>query len=184
MNEHINARVNDAYLQLLIDAGADKIPHSGRTLLDHLIATCRLLADWRNPAHVCTAGLFHSIYGTRTFRVRAIDHSERRRVRRVIGQRAEQLAYLFGACDRDCFFLMLDEQPVLLHDKVQDQAISVSRDTLHALIEVEVANILEQVPYKKRISPVVRDTYRRQCETARPVISDAAYRHYQKTFAE
>ena len=44
--------------------GADEIPHSGRTLLEHLVGVFNILKDMDVAQHVQDAGLYHSIYGT------------------------------------------------------------------------------------------------------------------------
>ena len=51
----------------------DRVPvkgmeHFGRPFREHLIGTHDLLDQWQNSENVCLAGLFHSVYGTKTFR--------------------------------------------------------------------------------------------------------------------
>ena len=60
--------MKDLYRDFLISLDANKTRHSGRTLFDHLKGVHDLLRDWDNEYHVCIAGLFHSIYGTNTFK--------------------------------------------------------------------------------------------------------------------
>jgi hypothetical protein len=79
----------------LEQAGARRIAHSGATLLDHLIGVAAILADWGCDAHVCRAGLLHSVYGTATFDGALFDGSHRDRIASVAGARAEALAWLF-----------------------------------------------------------------------------------------
>src|SRR3989449_11739273 len=91
---------SERYLTLLHESGAQALPHSGRTLLDHLVGTYRILRDWGNAEPICAGGLFHSIYGTNVFRRQAIKPWERDRVRAVIGAEAEQYAHLFCSVNR------------------------------------------------------------------------------------
>jgi hypothetical protein len=49
---------------------ADRMPHSGRSLLDHLVGTRQLLVDGGARPPVCNAGLIHFVYGTRAGRHR------------------------------------------------------------------------------------------------------------------
>ena len=44
----VTGEIDERYLSLLHASGADKLAHSGRTLLDHLVGTYRLLKDWGN----------------------------------------------------------------------------------------------------------------------------------------
>jgi hypothetical protein len=85
--------------------GADKVGHSGRTLYEHLKGTHDLLLRWGALRHVRLAGLFHSIYGTKTFRHQCLEPTLKNRelVAELIGQKAEQLAYLFCTADRPHF---------------------------------------------------------------------------------
>ena len=50
---------------------------------------------------VCFAGLFHSIYGTKYFRHETT--SDRNSIRKLIGERAERLAWKFCELDRNNF---------------------------------------------------------------------------------
>ncbi len=151
------------------------MPHSGRTLLDHLRGTYELLTHWGSHEVTRIAGLFHSIYGTQTFAHALLDRSQRSYVRSVIGATTEHLVFLFSTCDRDSFFANIGATNISLLNKVNGELLEVSPETLSALVEIEVANTLEQIPHKKRISPKVMDIYERQCKAAKPVIPDAAF---------
>jgi hypothetical protein len=90
----------DRSVQVLTVRGARDIPHSGRTLLDHLVGTYRVLSAWGQREAVCLAGLFHSCYGTEAFAPALFGADEREDVRDVIGAAAEQIAHVFGTADR------------------------------------------------------------------------------------
>lgn len=108
-------------------AHADAVRHSGRSLYDHLCGTHALLEQWGNCRPVCTAGLFHSIYGTAMFRHASWPLTDRNTIRELIGPDAEELVYLFCTQERP-------------------QAFFITPDTsiLQALREIEAANLLEQ----------------------------------------
>ena len=175
-------RLNGAYWQLLHHVGAHQVPHSGRTLLDHLRGTYELLTQWGSNEATCVAGLFHSIYGTKTFAHSLLDHSQRSYVRSMIGAATEQLVFLFSTTDRDSFFENIGVEDISLLNNVDGELVEVSPDTLSALVEIEVANTLEQIPHKNRISSKVMDIYARQCKAAKPVISDQAFRQCVRVF--
>ena len=106
-----------AAMTLLREAGADRVPHSGRTLLDHLVGTADLLASWGAPPRVELAGLVHSVYGTGSFGEAPLAQADRDRVIAAVGPEAEHLADLFCRMDRP-----------FLEDAVSGQSPLLSRD--------------------------------------------------------
>ncbi|HUQ40416.1 MAG TPA: hypothetical protein VM030_09690 [Acidimicrobiales bacterium] len=134
-----------AHLALLESLSTDEQPHSGRTLLEHLVGTRDLLVAWGNPDHVCAGGLFHSIYGTAYYRVQSASLDRRGEVAAVIGAAAEELAYLFCVTDRPAFFTEIAAAEPTLEDRVHGTSVPVSHSVLRHLIEIEVANVVEQV---------------------------------------
>lgn len=115
---------HDYLRNYLISLDANKTAHSGRTLYEHLKGVHDLLRDWDNPRHVCLAGLFHSIYGTNTFK--HVSLRDRGELVKKIGLRAETLVHLFSTADRP-FFNTVDDK-------------SFRRE----LLEIEAANLFEQ----------------------------------------
>lgn len=136
--------IEQKYLDLLHELTADESPHSGRTLLEHLTGTYELLEQWGNPKDVCIAGLFHSIYGTQYYTVQSTSLSDRKRIVDVIGARPEELAFLFCTTDRISFFTQADQASPMLVDTTTAKSVPVNDDTLRALIEIEIANRIEQ----------------------------------------
>lgn len=99
--------------------------HSGRKLIDHLVGTADLLAQWNCEMDVVLAGLCHSVYGTDSFHTVTIDPSRRDEVRALIGERAEQLAWEFG-------------------NRKNPRIVSFIRNNEIDLILIECANLIEQ----------------------------------------
>ena len=83
--------------------GAGAAGHSYRVLLDHLRGTRALLSQWGAREAVQDAGLFHSVYGTETYRHVTLPLDLRGQVRALIGEEAEGLAYVFGAMTKESF---------------------------------------------------------------------------------
>lgn len=134
-----------AHFELLRASGAHRAPHSGRSLLAHLAGTHDLLASWGAPRCVRLAGLFHSIYGTNAFRRQSIPFEERPRVSALIGVEAERLAYLFCAVDRPR--ALIDAWrcgAFLLRERLSGTDLPIEASELHALLEIECANLIEQ----------------------------------------
>ena len=135
-------------LERLLDSyGTAAAPHTGRSLRDHLIGTFELLKAWGNDHDVCFAGLFHSIYGTEVYIHRSAELGDRDTIRRAIGDHAEELAYLFCACDRRSMLSNVDRADAfMLQDRFTNQEVCLDRGTLAALVEIAFANELEQLP--------------------------------------
>ncbi len=142
--------MNARHMTLLEQLDAHVTSHSRRTLLDHLQGTHDLLVEWGNEPNICVAGLFHSVYGTYAFDKRSADMSMRDEIRNVIGAEAERLVYLFCVTDRRCFYEHLGESRFCLRDIVHDRDLDLDGNTLSALIEIEVANILDQIPHRSQ----------------------------------
>lgn len=149
-------------VDLLRRLHADETPHTGRSLIDHLIGTYRLLESWGNSRPICLAGLFHSIYGTNIFLFRSARLDQRCEVRAVIGETAERLAYLFCTSERPLALLRALLQPHLgLPDMTDGTPRTIEPRELSALLEIEVANFLEHPEDREviaQISQIIRST--------------------------
>ena len=81
-------------IQYLENIGADEVMHNEKyTLLNHLIGVNNILKKLNAPEYIQDAGLFHSVYGTTFFKPKMVQ--DRDEVKRLIGEEAEELAYLF-----------------------------------------------------------------------------------------
>lgn len=166
--------IDQKYIDSLTALGTDTTPHSGRTLFDHLKGVHDLLQEWDNPEAVCLAGLYHSIYGTQAFKIKTVELDRRDSVKAVIGETAEQLAYLFGISDRKSFYP--DHQgtmPLQIHDLVHDTKVDVSDEQVTQLIEIEAANYLDQfeavmASFPKERVLVAMDRFLRHSERLSP----------------
>ncbi|MGJ4729260.1 DUF6817 domain-containing protein [Luteimonas sp. SDU101] len=133
----------DRVRKFLAARGADQVPHSGRTLLEHLVGTSELLRSWGCSEQVCAAGLLHSVYGTNAFRAVTVDPSERRAVAAVAGTEAESLAYLFATSDRPGAFLAAVRGREL-RNRLTGEPARASLEALTNLVQIECANLIEQ----------------------------------------
>jgi len=132
-----------AHTGLLVSLKTRDHYHSERSLYDHLLGTWTLLRHWNQPNAVCTAGLFHSIYGVHNRHARADRFARRDAIRAVIGTEAERLVYLFCSLPQGSY---LSSTPAGLR-RVEQQV----------LIEIEVANLIEQTPWVPRFHQETRD---------------------------
>jgi len=121
--------------------------HSNQSLLDHLIGTRAILLDWNADDSLAAAGLFHSVYGTESFRQEAVPVALRPQVREVIGERAEELAYTFGAMAKETFATSVERgTDFWVEDRHTGDRIQMDTGQWSALCELVVANWLEQRP--------------------------------------
>jgi hypothetical protein len=145
-----------------------QIRHSGRDFHTHLKGTHDLLKAWGNPAEICHAGLFHSVYGTTSFKRKVVPLDRRDIVRALIGPHAEFLVYVFCVTRRPAAFLALADSAagqLVVHDRYAQQPIALSPQDLDGLLEIEAANLCEQggrvsaslrVLLRSRISPAAK----------------------------
>lgn len=120
--------------------------HSGGLLIDHLVGVRNQLRSWDCAEYVCRAGLFHSVYGTESYRHQTVSEIERPRIREIIGEEAEGLVQSFCRLRTREYLAGLriaeiGEAPVRLETR--------DADLLHLI----VANWLEQFP---RLRPLHR----------------------------
>ncbi|HYC47489.1 MAG TPA: hypothetical protein VED01_18600 [Burkholderiales bacterium] len=125
------------------------LSHSGRSFLEHLYETSRVLAAWGMPASVCRAGFLHSAYATSFYPHALFDLSERDRVRRLIGREAESLVYRFCTMDRRGYWDMLAKArpsgTLYYADRVRNGApVRISLTAVQRLLMIESANVAEQ----------------------------------------
>jgi hypothetical protein len=132
----------------LLGMGIDKVPHTHKTYLGHLIAVYKLMEARGCDEEVCQAGMFHSIYGTEKFQGFKLSLERRSEVRALIGERAERLAYLNCAMDRASFdrAVLQETGPYRLVDRLTGQEVVLSEGDLADLCRVHLYDWLEQVP--------------------------------------
>jgi len=119
--------LRDRIQRFLAEHKVDQIPHSGRTLADHLLQTYDLLKNAGQSDAVCSAGALHSIFGTNIFKIVTIPLSDKHLVVDLVGQAAADLIEEFSQIDR----------PALLES-------SVIREQNLELCTIEAANLVEQ----------------------------------------
>ena len=128
---------------------AAALRHSGRSFLEHLLCTWRILADWQMPVSVCRAGFLHSAYSTSSYTEALFGFDQRDTVRRLIGHDAEELVFRFCAMDRGGYWdeLARHRAPARLtyRDRTCGGArVRIARAKLARLLMIESANIAEQ----------------------------------------
>jgi hypothetical protein len=105
-------------IDFLESIGCGETEHSGRTLLEHLIGTYKILDEGFAPLHVCDAGLFHSVYGTSYFKPKTISLDNRDIVKDIIGEEAENLVFMFCVISPPRFENIMSLQDGQLRDEL------------------------------------------------------------------
>ena len=137
----------DNQLRFLREAQTQSMAHTEGALLDHLLGTRQLLIDWEAFPAVCDAGLFHSVYGTEHYEPAAIPLSMRADVRRLIGDDAELLAWLFCAMRRETFDQNLSRMgELMVQHRVSAEWLPLTTAQFHDLVTMTFANTLEAFP--------------------------------------
>ena len=108
-------------IDFLESIGCGETMHSGRTLLEHLIGVYKVLDEGFAPLHVCDAGLFHSVYGTAYFKPKTISLDNRDIVKGIIGEEAENLAFMFCVIPTPRFENIMS----LTDEKVRDELLMI-----------------------------------------------------------
>ena len=127
-------------IEYLKSIGCDKLPHSNRTLLEHLIGTAQLLKNLGRSEIEQKAGLFHSIYGTEYYKDSEKLNVKRDEIKNIIGKDAEYLVYVF--CN------LRNRTESILRNTLED----FSEETKMGLTWIEYANLREQNPKNNLLS--------------------------------
>ncbi|MBT8144865.1 MAG: tetratricopeptide repeat protein [Gammaproteobacteria bacterium] len=160
---------------------ADEVAHSEHNLISHLDGVRQVLVEWDESESLCDAGLFHSVYGTESFPTSVLPHGLRDRVRALIGDDAERLAWLFGVMRKNQFYAQLGEQrdEYRLQSRIDDQWVTLTPQEFTNLVRLMVANWFEQIP---RVSQQQRDQVRDLMHRMRPYLNDRAQSHFDRLY--
>ncbi|WP_206956337.1 DUF6817 domain-containing protein [Trinickia acidisoli] len=132
--------------EFLIERSAAKRSHSGATLLTHLFGTADILMQCGASEAVVLAGLFHSAYGTASFRDAICQWSERPALVELIGIDAERWVWLFCRTNNRVRTISarLRNEAVPVVDRVTNESLEIGPSDINALASIEIANLLEQ----------------------------------------
>ncbi|HJU23390.1 MAG TPA: hypothetical protein VJ891_12850 [Casimicrobiaceae bacterium] len=167
--------------------GAGAFAHVNGTLEAHLLGTERLLRGFRNDEAVCLAGLYHAVYGTDgiTGTLLAPADEERRSIAALIGDEAESLAWLYGACDRERFHPRIGTPSQhLFADRFSNANYWIDDVQLCAFCEITVANEVELAHANSRFAARHARRLAELFARMRPLVSEAAYAMAREIFGE
>ena len=168
-------------LELLNRFGAVSVEHPSGTLLEHLRGTYEQLERWGCSEDLCRAGLYHSVYGTEYFQKRTVPLEARDEVRSAIGDRAEEIAYLYCALSRQSLYRNLDMGAPYSVKGRDAREMPISLTQLADLMTLDLANRLEQQPRTRwDVARIDRD--RKIYERAVPLLPGVAVAEFRKMF--
>lgn len=161
------------FTDYLVAQGIDKVSHTTKTYLGHLIGLYRLMESKGCNEELCRAGMFHSIYGTQQFQGFKLSLERRHEVRGLIGTRAEMLAYLNCAMQRETFdaIVATDRAPYIFTDRLTREPVQLAREDFDDLCRIHLYDWLEQVPRSQKWD-YRREAYRRMAERLGPPALD------------
>jgi hypothetical protein len=137
----------EAKLQFLRAFNVDRLEHTEKGLLSHLLGTRNLLESWGARHALYDAGLFHSVYGTQAYLQTAVPMSRRDEVRAIIGAEAENLVWLFCVMRRETFGDNLQRQDGFrIQDRISGEWHSLTKWEFEDLVNLGIANTLESLP--------------------------------------
>ena len=177
-----------AFLESL---GTADVEHTGGDFLQHLCAVHDLLAEHGADAELAAAGMFHSIYGTERFQGFSLPLDQRGRVRALIGERAERIAWVNCVMDRASFDNAVAQalegadplaDSLIVRDR-EGAAIPMSAEQLRDLAHIHLFDWLEQVERSAHEQPggwnYRRNAYRQMAD----LVGEPAQSLHAATFA-
>lgn len=152
--KNINSHLNTSLINHLVTLGAEKIEHVNSDLLQHLTETYKLLLLWENDEHITSAGLYHSIYGTSGFPIQLVSLERRKEMAAIIGEKAEALLYLYGACDRSFTYpKFLEGETKFYKDRFTGEIFLPPNHLFSGFCEITFANEMEIIARTKYFPP-------------------------------
>ena len=101
------------------------------------------MADWGGSERAQLVALCHATYGTDGFAVALLPLAERYRLRETIGDEAEELVYLYDACDRKATYPHLGANPLPLTNRFTGEIVRLGGEDLTDFALLTVTNELD-----------------------------------------
>jgi hypothetical protein len=159
--------------------GAETIEHPGGTLYAHLCRVQERLAALGSDVDTQHAGLAHAVYGTDGFDLALLDWTDRNPIRSLIGDDAEALVYLYGACDRKRTWRNLTTTREVF-DRFTHEFRTLSPAQLQAFVDLSIVNELDVIEHDRSIvdkhGAYFRELFAAWAPSASPQVASEALR--------
>lgn len=152
--------------------GTETIQHPGGTLFAHLCRVRDRLAAIGHDPHVQAAGLAHAAYGTDGFDLALLFWQERDELRDLIGHYAEELVYLYAACDRDLSWPDLAATHRIT-DRFTGTAVRLAGWQLTPFVDLSIINELDVLEHDPELLAARRDYFTGLFAAWSPITSPA-----------
>lgn len=139
--------LTEEIIAFLVKCGAHVVPHSDRSLLDHLVAVSRIAARWTPMHEVRIAALLHSYYS------HLCESTTRGPLRALVGNKVEEVVWCFSfynqraAWDSGTRGILLPPKKRFTQHHHALPRYSAQKPLLEALWTIDLANFLEQLPF-------------------------------------
>jgi hypothetical protein len=156
----------------LRERGTETIQHPGGTLYAHLCRVRDRLAALGHDSDVQAAGLTHAAYGTDGFDLALLFWRERDTLRELIGPNAEELVYLYAACDRSLSWPDLAATHRIT-DRFTGAAVRIPDWQLTAFVDLSIVNELDVLAHDPSLLAAHRDYFTELFAAWSPITSPA-----------
>jgi hypothetical protein len=128
-------------LTLLSRLGFAELTHDSHVpFVSHLLGTRRLLMHWGERRALCDAGLFHSVYGTEYFQPDEL--ADRAEVRELVGDEAEEIAWVWCTLRRDSIEL---SDPCRAVNRKSGATLTLGEQMIGDIATLWAADTVEQI---------------------------------------
>lgn len=165
----------------LHELGVGEFVHLNGSLIEHLKGTADLLKAWGNREALCNAGLYHAVYGTDGYDQSLVGLAMRPQVASLIGAEAEEITYLYGACDRNAFYPRIGTTSQLIYsNRFTRKSFEIRYSALKDLCELVLANELEIARNSESFRKEHGERLGRLFEQMRGLVSDRGFKFYNE----
>jgi hypothetical protein len=132
-------------MPVVLARGVGQDWHKAGTFRHHLVGVARSLALWQQPREVRLLGLLHSVYGNAFVDLVKFDPArERARLRDAVGEKTEELVYVFCTASRAQFIRQVIAGQIESDGSVVLKDRTLPADVVAAFTVVSMADTCEQ----------------------------------------
>ncbi|MFG1866638.1 DUF6817 domain-containing protein [Micromonospora arborensis] len=172
-------RTDEGVRLWLRQQGAEQIAHPGGNLYAHLCRVSERLAVLGCGGDVQAAGLTHAVYGTDGFDLALVDRADRAVLRDLVGADAEELVYLYGACDRERTWRDLAKTGQVF-DRFVGQVTTPDAAQLRSLVHLSIVNELDVIEHDPGMSDRHGAYFQELFDSWAPLASEQVIRDAQR----